>query len=204
MRTILHATVLLLCSLGWAASLPGRYPNEVQGFAFSDTSRWKSLVPLESGMKDVRATMGIPDVAKDLAQYAAPYPGDSAARQPVWTYHVDSRWDLVIHFVKSGYPANEQFPSNLGDRLHSIDCIPLKRMRFPAHQPGPGFAKRRVVAAGAKWNEFSDGTGLVYEVFSEPTREGDRAGDLNRIVYGPSDSEVARHLGPPDSIKQGR
>jgi len=50
------------------------YPNELQGYEFFRTARRRSLQPLISTMDDVRRTLGNPDEAKDLSQYAAPYP----------------------------------------------------------------------------------------------------------------------------------
>lgn len=44
------------------------------------------------------------------------------------------------------------------------------------------------------WDEFGDGSGLVYQVYTTRTRDGDnQPGDLNRIVYGPSDDTATRY-----------
>jgi hypothetical protein len=48
------------------------------------------------------------------------------------------------------------------------------------------FSKQHVSAADAAWDEFSDGTGLRYEIYtSKPQYGGEQKGDLNRISYGP-------------------
>jgi hypothetical protein len=82
----------------------------------------------------------------------------------------------------------------MSNRLCSIDLVPKKRIPFGAIEFPVVFKKKHVTAVDAAWDEFKDGSGLVYEVYTTGPRYGNKQpGDLNRIVYGPSDEVLARY-----------
>jgi hypothetical protein len=171
-----------------------KFPNELPRFKFYQESKWKSLVPLVSTMADVRSVMGKPLEANDLSQFTKPYPGDAAAKEPVFTYNYNNDWQILVYFVKYCFCGAPHLPHALGDRLCSIDLIPKKRMSFEGVKFSTLFKKTHIIAADAAWNEYADGSGLFYEVYTTRTPYGnERPGDLNRISYGPSVGELARY-----------
>jgi hypothetical protein len=72
--------------------------------------------------------------------------------------------------------------------------VPKKRVSFAAIKFPAVFRKQNVVGADAAWDEYADGTGLIYEVYMTytPYRET-QPGDLNRIKYGPSADAVRKY-----------
>ena len=171
----------------WAQHNLPRYPNELPRYRFYSTAKWKSLQPLVSTIDDVRKVMGNPDEANDNASCSEPYPGDSAAKQPVFTYRLNRDWEILVYFVPS---CSWNIPDDVSaNRLCSVELIPRRHVSFRAIQFPEVFKKRRVTAVDAQWDEYSDGTGLRYEVYTSKTPYGgDVPGDLNRIAYGPPES----------------
>src|SRR4051812_1707970 len=88
----LAASAALSCAV---AEDKSPYPNELEGYKFIQTSKWKSLTPLVSTMADVRKALGEPAETKDIAQYSQQYPGDAAAKQPIFRYDVDNDWEMI-------------------------------------------------------------------------------------------------------------
>jgi hypothetical protein len=136
--------------------------------------------------------LGDPSVAHDIADYTAPYPGDEKAVQPVWTYELNDRWEIIVYFVKSGVLERQRFDKSLFNTLYSIDYISRKPRRFDLSKLPPAFHRsHNTVAADAAWDEYSDGSGLVYEVYTSKTPFGGHVpGDLNRIRYGPPKESI--------------
>lgn len=168
------------------------YPNELPEFKFYDNAKWKVLRPLESSISDVRRILGDPSESTDLSHYLDPYPGDDRAEAPVFTYQMNPRWEILVYFVKDcGYRFG---PSDIsGDRLCTIELIPKKSLSFRKVAFSPVFAKRHVDGADAGWDEYYDANGLAYHVYSRRTPYGGHLpGDLNQIVYGPSDDDLKK------------
>jgi hypothetical protein len=171
----------------------GRYANELPGFKFYQDARWRSLTPLVSTMADVRTVLGQPDEESDFSQFTKPYPGDTAAVSPVFTYELNSDWQLLVYFVKYSMCECPNLQKTRGDLLFSLELLPKKPLSFKQVTFPPVFKPQAVTAVDARWNEFSDGTGLAYEIYTSKTPYGhEQPGDLNRIVYGPLPDEVAR------------
>jgi len=188
---------LVIIATFWLAGCitrSARYHNELPGYQFYANAPWKSLIPLESSIADVRRVLGSPTTAKDIANYSAPYPGDDKAEQPVWTYDLNENWQILVYFVKTGYFERRKFPKRLYKRLYSIDYVPKGNIRFDKSRLPASFQKKHTIAADAAWDEYSDGSGLVYQVYTTKTPYGGKyPGDLNRIKYGPSDDQVQSH-----------
>jgi len=180
--------VLFGLSATSAQNNPPRYPNELPGYRFHSNARWRSLEPLVATIDDVRKVMGNPDRANDNASYSDSYAGDAAAEKPVFTYRLNRDWEILIYFVSScAWKVRRDIPSN---RLCSVELIPQKHVSFRTIQFPDVFKKRHVAAVDAQWDEYVDGTGLRYEVYTTKTPYGgDMPGDLNRIAYGPVESE---------------
>jgi hypothetical protein len=188
---------VLICSICRADDgTKHKYPNELPGCRFFATAHWRSLVPLVSTIADVRKLLGDPTKAEDIAHYSDSYRGDATADQPVFTYVLNSDWEILVYFVRSGYEQRLKFPRAMYDRLYSIDLLPRKPLPFSVKFPA-AFIRNHTAAADAGWDEYSDGSGLRYEVYTSRTPYGgNQPGDLNRISYGPSDSEIARFAKP--------
>jgi hypothetical protein len=113
--------------------------------------------------------------------------------QPVWTYDLGSDWEALVYFVKSGRLERARFDRSLYDRLHSVDYISKRPLHFDLSKLSPLFKKSHTRAADAAWDEYSDGSGLVYEVYTTKTPYGGHVpGDLSRIVYGPPEDTIRR------------
>jgi len=188
--------LIALISLSSENAAPSKcpYPNELAQYALCRKAKWNSLTPLESTLSDVLRVLGEPLDASDIANYLAPYPGHAKALQPVFTYDGGPDWEVLIYFVKSDAAARSRLPQSLADRLLSVDLIPRKRLPFGAMVFPPAFARSHEMGADAAWDDYNDGTGLHYQIYTTRTPYGgELPGDLNRISYGPSDEQMRRH-----------
>ena len=176
----------------WVGYVDGRYPNEVPGFRFYVNAMWDRLTPLGSSMKDVRQVLGNPDEVRDVSAYTEPYPGDEKASEPVFTYKFSGDWELLVYFAR--YCFHEVPEGTPADKLCSLDLVPRKRIVFDVSRLPNTFVKTHIEAVDAGWDEYSDGTGLRYEVYTTHTQYGsEKPGDLNRISYGPPKTGASEH-----------
>ena len=172
--------LLLVISTFVCAQGTALYPNELPGYRFYQTSKWRKLTPALSTIAHVRGLLGNPDDATDLANAADPYPGDEHVTSVVFTYtRVVRGWDVLI------YLRNSCGVAAATPRLCSVDLLPHKRTPFAQVKFPSDFVRKRITAVDAAWDEYSDGSGLRYEVYSTQTPYGNQLpGDLNRISYG--------------------
>jgi hypothetical protein len=176
----------------WVGYVDSRYPNEIQEFRFYANTMLDSLKPLVSSMNDVRQALGNPDEANDVSAYTEPYPGDEKALKPVFKYKFGDDWQLFVYFAK--YCFHEVPRGTPQDKLCSLDLVPRKRIVFDVSQLPKTFVKTHIEAVDAGWDEYSDRTGLRYEVYTTHTQYGsENPGDLNRISYGPSKTSAPEH-----------
>jgi|ERR1035438_1995984 hypothetical protein len=175
-RIILLLTIMSACV--WAQG-KAPYPNELAGYRFYHTAKWRNLTAAVSTIADVRALLGNPDNATDLADAADPYPGDEHVTSVVFTYsRLMHGWDVLIYLRNSC--GGIETP-----RLCSVDLLPHKRTPFAQVKFPNEFVGKHISAVDAAWEEYVDGSGLRYEVYSTKTPYGNRLpGDLNRISYG--------------------
>lgn len=172
-----------------------KYPNELPDFRFYETAKWKTLEPLVSTMKDVRKVLGEPSEANDVSQYTKPYPGDDKAKQPVFTYELNSDWQVLVYFVKYCFQGYVPLPDELDNKLCSIALIPKKPISFQSEIFPDIFKKKDVTAIHGAWIEYTDGTGLIYEIYTRPSPYDNesKSGDLNRVVYTASDETFKKY-----------
>jgi hypothetical protein len=138
----------------------------------------------------VRRLLGDPETANDVSQFTEPYPGDALAKHPVFTHKMhalNEEWGVLIYFAKYCFHTHsKQVP---GDSICSIDLVPVDRLVFDLKELPPIFKKRHVQAVDGAWDEYSDGRGLRYDVYTMSTPYGGHLpGDLDRISYGPPNS----------------
>ena len=173
--------IALLLILGFAlAQTATQYPNELAGYRFYQTAKWRRLRLGSSTISDVRKLLGSPDNATDLANAVDPYPGDEHVTDAVFTYlRLMHGWKMLIYLRNSCGLGSER------PRLCSVDLMPCKRIPFANTKIPNTFAKRHVIAVDAAWDEYADRSGMRYEVYSTKTPYGNHIpGDLNRISYG--------------------
>jgi hypothetical protein len=159
----------LIVPILWLLSAPsapaGEYPNELDGFKLY-AKYCADLEPMRSTVADVKKVLGNPIE-------------DKSAKYVLW-YEKDD-WKILVYI----YPDNGEHPSRLaGKMVESIDFIPAKPVSFKAVTFSKAFNKARVLAADARWDEYYDAFGLVYEVYTSKPPYGDKGpGDLNRVSY---------------------
>lgn len=200
-QSALLLTLLLSVLASWAGETKqsSRYPNELPSLRLFESGPWRNLSPLQSTMADVRKIMGRPDEAKDIEHYFEPYPGDDKAVSPVLTYHVSKDWDLLVYFVKYCHPMKPRLAVELRDRLCSLDFIPRQKRPFGSVTFTQAFTRKETSGVDAAWDEYSDDRGLTYAVYTaRPPYGGQRPGDLQRIMYGPSKGEYEAAPKRPD------
>lgn len=193
---------LIFGGILWASNENEPYPNELIAYKLYDRAKWNKLKPLVSTMADVRRVLGTPRDPRDLAAYSKPYPGDDMARQPVFDYVLDAKWKALVYFGRNCEFLPAALRVKFADRVCSIDLIPLKRESFSEIMFPPAFRKQHVTSADAAWDEYADSSGLAYAVYTTRTPYGTEIpGDLNRIVYGPSVSNIESLLELQDKKK---
>lgn len=174
-----------------AGAAGARYPNELPAFRLHETAAWGRLEPLVSTAEDVRRILGQPSSPEPKANSKSSAP---AGASPVLEYDAGPDWRIRVYFVGSDPTARTWFADSLQDRLLSVDLLPVKPVPFEGAQFPPAFKTRRVIDGGSVWDEYADGTGLVYKVANPRTPEGDpQPRTLLRISYGPSDEATRKH-----------
>src|ERR1044071_3616904 len=174
--------ILLTAAASNPMSCP--YANELPGFKLCSQAPWRTLQPLESTFTDVRRVLGSPTHQADLAHYDDPDPGDEEAGAPVLTLGGGPDWEILVYFVKSSVTVRQALSEAVSNRLLSIDLLPKRKRSFAAVTFPPSY-RREYIFGEVSYDEYSDGSGLAYEVYAT-TR------DLDRIRYGPSDEAKAR------------
>jgi hypothetical protein len=168
----------------WVDYADSGYPNEVPGYRFYSSVTRDRLESLVSTMSDVRQALGNPDEANDVSAYTEPYPGDEKTLKPVFKYKFRDDWQVLVYFAK--YCFHEVPEGTPADNLCSLDLVPLKPIAFDVSKLPSTFVKTHIQAVDAEWDEYSDGTGLQYEVYTTHSQYGsEKPGDLSRISYGP-------------------
>jgi hypothetical protein len=130
MKKIIRFGILFIgACLVAQAQAPRHFANELPEYRFADTANWSLLIPDVSTMDDVRRLMGDPDDATDMSQYGKPYPGDSSAKQPLFTYRKSMPgWEILVYFSSYCFRPHEKDTKQ--NHVCSIDLIPNKPISF--------------------------------------------------------------------------
>jgi hypothetical protein len=168
------------------------YPNELPQYQFHWSATWKKLMPSNFAMADVRGVLGTPDKAYDVAADTEPYPGDEAARKPVFVYaRLIPDWYILVYFSKYCFRDHPSDPG--GNRICSIELVPKRRLVFSAIKFSEQFTKQHVVSVYGGWDSYTDDSGLQYNVYTEKTPyDNHMPGDLFRISYGLPRSQMPK------------
>ena len=167
-----HVCGLLIVVLAASSAFSAKYPNELDGFKLYATY-CSGLEPMKSTVTDVKKVLGGPLK-------------DKSGKFVLW-FEKDG-WQILVYI----YPDNGEYPSHLaGKVVESIDFISVKPVSFAAIKFPKAFNTTDVRAADARWDEYYDAFGLVYEVYTSKPPYGDKGpGDLNRVSYRPAPHRV--------------
>jgi len=163
---------LLIVMLAASSAFSAEYPNELDGFKLY-AKYCSGLEPMKSTVADVKKVLGEPVK-------------DKSGKFVLWFEKDD--WEILVYI----YPDNGEYPSYLaGKVVESIDFISVKPVYFAAVKFPRAFNKADIRAADARWDEYYDAYGLVYEVYTSKPPYGDKGpGDLNRVSYRPAPHKV--------------
>ena len=154
--------LLLIISPGIIFSSESFRYKELEGYEIFESGPWKNLVPGISDLKTVQELLGIGIPAEYVNKLLC--------------FEGTENYKLYIYFnnsIESGKAV-----------IHSIDFIPRNRISMKDIIWPLYYRTEEIRASCAKWIEYSDGNGLIYEVYSSKTKYGDHLpGDLNRISF---------------------
>jgi hypothetical protein len=153
------------------------YPNELPTLKLYQEAKWNSLKPLVSTIDDVEKLLGEPvPVADDRLH------GD-------FGFEYDPDWTIVISVVGKG----GELPDSLAGRVFHITLYPKKRVSLV----GADFSAFRgatYTGHDEETTSYYDKFGLWYSVYAKSTADGRfHPGDLEYVMYGPSDEARAKH-----------
>jgi len=184
----------LIFTVGQAQQLSSKrespYPNELPNLKLYEDAKWKSLQPYISTRVDVDRILGEPVLVYDETLHSY-----------VNGYEYDPDWRIVIAYVGKG----GDLPNSLNGRVSHITLYPKKRVSLEGVEFTSAFRRYIYGTDGGMtgtvyYNEF----GLRYSTFVKDSADGRfHAGDLNLIIYGPSDADTKKHtdIGKPRSKK---
>lgn len=165
---------LLVVMLSASFAFAAEYPNELDRFKLYG-KYCSGLEPMKSTVEDVKKVLGEPLKEK-------------SGKWILW-YEKDE-WQILVYLV----PDNGEYPARLaGKAVESIDFISTKPVAFGNTKFPKAFNKVDTRAADARWDEYYDAFGLVYEVYtSKPPYGDEQSGDLNRISYRAAPHQMIR------------
>jgi hypothetical protein len=157
-----------------------RYPNELPNLKLYEDAKWKTLKPYISTVDDVVNLLGEP----------VPILGDGS-RGDVQGYEYDPDWTVVVDVLGS----DPDLKDSVRGRLLNVILYPKKRVSVV----GADFSAFRVFSytdsrqPNVEGTVYYDKFGLRYSVYAKDTPDGRfHAGDLESIIYGPSDEEKTK------------
>ena len=185
MNKLSNLVMFTFCALAFAAAQAGQspskagrpYPNELPTLKIYEQAKWNSLKPYVSTVDDIEKVLGKPVAVYDdlLHTYDAGFQDD-----PDWT--------IVIDVVGKG----GDLPDSVAGRISDINLYPKRRVSLV----GADFSAFRGYTYRERNEEgtvYYDKFGLRYVVYEKDSADGRfHAGDLARIIYGPSDEATAK------------
>lgn len=173
----LASLVLLVVQLGGCKRQPTKeFPNELPGYRFVDTAKWRDLLSTETEASDVLSLMGEP--IKDLTISSTKRLDHEDYKVRHLRYKHDEAWD-VSFLVTLRDRHNRKTNSLYAVRLYPRKIIDFSEIEFPDE-----LSQREVTGAASSSTLYSDRQGLTYRVHRETFQEEERPpGALVSIEY---------------------
>lgn len=187
MNKLINVLVITFVALAVAAaqtesqSKQPRYPNELPNLKLYQDAKWNALKPYVSTADDADKLLGKPVRVFDYR-----------LQRDDWGYDCDPDWTIFVD-VLGGDP---DLADSVRDRVVHVYLNPKKRISlvgadFSAFKSYSYMDSRDPNVGGTV---YYDKSGLRYSVYAKDTPDGRfHAGDLESIIYGPSDEETARY-----------
>lgn len=156
-----------------------RYPNELPVLQLYQQAKWKAIQPYVSTQADVDRILGQP-----VSLY------QKSRGQYVNGYEDDPDWTIIVSYLGKG----GDVPASAEGRVSHIYVYPKKRISLKRADFPPIF-KRLSLRGGhdGETTVYYDEFGLRYSVHEADSADGSiRAGDLEVIIYGPSEADVEK------------
>ncbi len=187
MNKVINVLVITFVALVVAAaqaesqSKQPRYPNELPNLKLYQDAKWNALKPYISTFDDGVKLLGEPVRAFD----------DRLHRSD-WGYDYDPDWTIFVDILGS----DPDLTDAVRGRVLHVYLNPKKRISVV----GADFSAFRAYSYTDSRDPNVGGTvyydrfGLRYSVYAKDTPDGRfHTGDLESIIYGPSDEETARY-----------
>ncbi len=170
--------ILIIVILGLLFSEETNRYNEIKDFEVFEKGPWKNLVPGISDQRSVKEILGIGIPSEHVKKLLC--------------FDGNDQYKLYIYF-------NDSIETGKAI-IDTMDFIPKNHTSMKGINWPVNFRTQEVMAPCAKWIEYSDGTGLVYEVYTSKTRYGkNQPGDLNRISFRSIGKNMAQQGDAPET-----
>ncbi|HLA12822.1 MAG TPA: hypothetical protein VJ023_19710 [Pyrinomonadaceae bacterium] len=181
--------VLALAQTEQSKSNQFRYPNELPSLKLYEKAKWKSLTPYVSNIDDVEKLLGQPVPIFDRLIRAD------------FGFQYDPDWTIVINVLGK----DSDLMDSVAGRVLHVNLYPKKRVSmvnadFSAFRAYTYRDSRYPNLGGIV---YADSFGLRYSVYAKDTADGRfLAGDLESIIYGPSNEETAKYRRKMSTTRQ--
>ena len=178
---VITFVALVAASQTESQSKQPRYPNELPNLKLYEDAKWNALKPYLSTADDVDKLLGEPVRVCDYRLHAY-----------YWGYDYDPDWTIFVDVLGS----DPDLTDSVRGRIVHVYLNPKKRVSlvgadFSAFKAYAYMDSRDPNVGGTVYH---DKFGLRYSVYAKDTPDGRfHTGDLESIIYGPSDEETARY-----------
>lgn len=156
-----------------------RYPNELPKLKLYRDAKWSSIQPYVSTFADVDRILGEP-----LLVY------DDDLHGYVEGYKYDPDWTIVVNYLAKG----GDLPDSVAGHVSHITLYPKKRVSLVGTEIPVAFIRYSYTDRKGEGTVYYDKRGLRYSVYAKDSADGRfHAGDLNQIVYGPSEEDTEKY-----------
>lgn len=185
MKKLSSVVVFTFCALALVAAQTGQspsrgessYPNELPTLKLYEEAKWNSLKAYVSTIDDVEKLLGEPVRLLDGGLH-----GD-------FGFEHDPDWTIVIEVVGKG----GELPDSVVGRVSHITLYPRKRISLVGADFS-AFRRYTYTKGNEEGKVYYDKFGLRYVVYAKDSGDGRfHAGDLARMIYGPSDKDTENY-----------
>jgi hypothetical protein len=184
--------VALVVAAAQTESQPKRlcYPNELPNLKLYEDAKWNALKPYVSTADDVDKLLGKPVRVFDYRLH-----------RDDWGYDYDPDWTIFVDVLGS----DPDLTDSVRGRVVHVYLNPKRRVSligadFSAFKAYT-FTDSRDPSVGG--TVYYDKFGLRYSVYAKDTADGRfHAGDLESIIYGPSDEETSKYRKSTPTTRQ--